>query len=255
MALSTTDFISSIVLPAVLCQRILQPKEEQCIKDYDATFCKTEYYNYNRTATTAEEVVDGVKWGLMYAPISITSVLAISRWYQISYPLRVLNRTAVEMILTVWCSCQVFYSTLTVLIDSPTLMTIYIQTVIIVNSAYILVAYIYVGLQSFLSIVAAVLTIWSVIKSQNVSENPEIRARRTRSTIRITLLNAGSIAYFGAIVGASNTDLDSLVLGTIIPIAAAFCLLPILQSTYNPVIYTLLTKGIFNSNTRVRAGN
>ena len=134
-------------------------------------------------------------------------------------------------------------------------MTIYIQSVIIDNSAYMWIDYILVGLQSFLSIVAALLTIWSVVKSQNVSENREIRARRTRSTIRIMLLNAGSIAYFGVIVGTSNIDRKNLVLGSIITVAASVCLLPILQSTYNPVIYTLLTKGILNSNSRVRAGN
>ena len=255
MALSATDFFSSIVLSAFLCQRILQPIEEQCIKDKGATFCQTEYYKYTRTATTAEKVVESVKWSLMYAPITITSVLAFSRWYQISYPLRVLNRNALEMILTVWCICQVIYSILTMLIGSPTLMTIYIQSVIIDNSAYMWIDYILVGLQSFLSIVAALLTIWSVVKSQNVSENREIRARRTRSTIRIMLLNAGSIAYFGVIVGTSNIDRKNLVLGSIITVAASVCLLPILQSAYNPVIYTLLTKGIFNSNSRVRAGN
>ena len=256
MALSTTDFISSIVLPAVLCQRILQPKEEQCIKDYDATFCKTEYYNYNRTATTAEEVVDGVKWGLMYAPISITSVLAASRWYQISYPFRVLNRTAVEMFLAAMCSFQMIYIPLMFLADSaqnPTLMMMNILTVW--NPApfgfdryFVLLEHIVGILQSSLSIIASLLTIWNLIQSPTVPGNSEIRARRMRSTLKIALLNAGNLAYLGsALILTARTGLEKDIF---IATRVTFCFVPVLLSTYNPVLYTVLTNDILNNNPR-----
>ena len=256
MTLSTTDFISSIVLSTVLCKRILQPKEEQCIEDYDATFCRTEYHKYNRTASLTEKAVGSVTWYLIYSPMSITSVLAVSRWYQISYPLRIPKRTAVEMSLAALCLLQAIYFPLMLFSDSsdnPTLMIVDILTVWNVSpfgaGAHAFpVEHIFATLQSSLSLIASILTIWSMMKSQSIPGNIEIRARRIRSTKKVSLLSAGNVIYIVmALFDPHTVEQGNRILNSI-----AVCFLPVVLSTYNPVIYVLLTKGIVNENSRVR---
>ena len=43
----------------------------------------------------------------------------MSRWYQISYPLRVLSRTAVEMFLATLCFLQAVYFPVMIFDDTP----------------------------------------------------------------------------------------------------------------------------------------
>ena len=256
MALSTTDLISCIVLPTVLSKRILQPKEEQCIEDNNVAFCQADYFKYNRTATIIEKAVGGVTWYLTFSPISITSVLAISRWYQISYPLRTLNRTTVEIFLAALCLSQAIYFPFMVLNDSsekPTVILIYIQTVFNASLYDSQMEFIFATLQASLSIMASVHTIWSIIMSPAVPGNLETRARRIRGTVRMALLNAGSAAYIGALAGMSKHDPYSEDLHSLMPMAAFVCLLPIFLSAYNPIIYTVLTNNILKINSRVEA--
>ena len=107
-------------------------------------------------------------------------------------------------------------------------------------------------ISSSLSVTASLLTIWSIIKSQNVPGNLEHNARRIRSTKKVTLLNAGNVAYMGTLAVLAMFDPYSLEKSILLLHRLSTCFLPILLSTYNPVIYTVLTKGIFNKNSRVR---
>ena len=260
MALSTTDFLSCIVLPLTFCIGILRPKEEQCSQDHNVTFCQTDYYKYNRTATITEKAVGSVAWYLIFSPLSITSVLAMSRWYQISYPLRVLSRTAVEITLAVLLLLQAIYFLAMVFSDSPekpTVLKINIQTVwnsngLRAKTHYFLMEGIQSLLLTSLSTVASVFTVWNVVNSQAVSGDLEISARRIKSTIKIALLNVGNVVYIGIVIFMTCINPNSrqfLFLQTV-----SFCI-PILQSTYNPVIYTVLSRGILNNNSRVRGEN
>ena len=261
MALSATDFISCVVLPIVLSQRILQPKEEQCIEEHNITFCRTDYDKYRRTATITEKAVGSVEWYLTFSPVSITSVLAISRWYQISYPLRILSRTGVEIFLAALCLFQAIYFHSIFLNDSqerPTLMMMSILTVwndppSVIGRKFYPVEHVLALSQSIPSIIASVLTIWNITHSQCELGNLEIRARRMRSTKKFTLLNAGSAAYIGALVLLSAFTPNSqerLILDRLV-----VCFLPILVSTYNPVIYTMLTESVISNSARVGGGN
>ena len=201
-----------------------------------------------------------VAWYLIFSPLSITSVLAMSRWYQISYPLRVLSRTAVEITLAVLLLLQAIYFLAMVFSDSPekpTVLKINIQTVwnsngLRAKTHYFLMEGIQSLLLTSLSTVASVFTVWNVVNSQAVSGDLEISARRIKSTIKIALLNVGNVVYIGIVIFMTCINPNSrqfLFLQTV-----SFCI-PILQSTYNPVIYTVLSRGILNNNSRVRGEN
>ena len=258
VTLSTTDLITCLLFPVVLSIRIMQPKDEQCEQDpdYGADFCRTDYFMYKRVATMTEKAVGCVTWYLVLSTPTITAVLAISRWYQISYPLRVLNRTAVETILAALCSFQAIYYSLTLFCDSPkrpTEMIINIQTVwndFPLFADFVTVEHVGAILQSTLSIIASVLTMFKVVNSQAVPRNTEIRARRIRSTIKITLLNTGNVADLTALIilAVMSSDLAGLPeMKQLILESVTVCFLPVILSTYNPIIYTVLTRGVFNS--------
>ena len=263
MALSTTDLFCSIVLPITLSVGISRPKEEQCMKDFNITFCQTDYYKYNRTATITEKAVGGVVWYLIYSPLTITSVLAMSRWYQISYPLRVLNRTAVEIFLAALCLFQAIYFPLMLLNDPPGRPTqMQMNTQVVWNTTPLRLDH-PVPIEGYqalllitLSIVASVMTIWNIVHSQTVPGNEEIHAqrlRKVRSTVKITLLNAGSIVNAGTVMAVlliHPTKHNFRILQSVV-----FSILPIFTSAYNPVIYTVLTKGILKNNSRVQRGH
>ena len=264
MALCTTDFLCCIVLPITLSVGILRRKETHCFQQHNITFCQEHYYHYNRTATTVEKAVGSVTWYLVFSPQSITCVLAMSRWYQISYPLRVLNRTAVEMSLAVLCSLQAAYFPFMLFHDSPkgdTQMKINIQSVWnttplgkILSSVPIegCVALLLISL----SIIASSLTIWNIVHSHDVPGNTEDNARRLRklrSTVKITLLNAGSVVYGGTVTAVLLTDPESQTFRILQSVV--FSVLPIVVSTYDPIIYTVLTKGTLSYNSRVHGRN
>ena len=99
MALSVVDFLTCIVLPVTFSIGIFRPKERQCFKDHNATFCNDSYYRYKRAAIFSERLVGGVVWSLVLIPMVITSGLSISRWYKISFPFRVLNKKSAEIII------------------------------------------------------------------------------------------------------------------------------------------------------------
>ena len=96
MALSAVDFLSSIALATMFNCAILPPKEEQCIKEHSPTYCQTDYYKYYRPASVQEKAMTCVGWSLTMISMSTTSTLAISRWFQISHPLRIYSVRSVE---------------------------------------------------------------------------------------------------------------------------------------------------------------
>ena len=103
LALSMTDFLSSIILPIATSVRILEPKEEHCFRAHGAEFCRNRYDQYLRYATTGEIILGVISWSLMFYPMIITSVLSMCRWYQIKCPLRRLSKVAVEVVTMVTC--------------------------------------------------------------------------------------------------------------------------------------------------------
>ena len=124
MSLSATDFLSGLFLPITITIGILRLKKEQCYQDHDIHFYQKDYYKYNRTATIPEKVTGTVMWYFIYSPLIITSVLSISRWYQITYPLRILNRIAVVIFVVVLCLFYAIDLSYLLIFDSPKRQTL-----------------------------------------------------------------------------------------------------------------------------------
>ena len=256
MALSATDFLSSIVLSTFFSVGILSPKDKQCFTIHNATFCETEYIRYYRPATLVEKLVGSLAWYLGYSPLCITSVLSISRWYQISFPLRPLNRRKVEVALLVMCLFWIVYFPVIIFNDTektPTQIRIAIQTVWNARpfGAEIpnFVTYIFGNIPVSVSTITSALTVWKIVESGRVPGNHEPRVRKVRSTVKILLLNLGNISYIAtllilALAGWSQTS----NLGRFTTISV----MPIVLSMYNPIVYTLLTNGVFRRNNSVR---
>ena len=257
LALSATDFVSSILISTTASIRILSPKEEQCIRDHNETFCQTDYYNYNRTATAVEKGLGGVMWALVFIPMLIAATLAIARWYQISFPLNVFNRKLVEIALAVSCLCFLVYFQRFSFVDPPSnpvvlKINMQIVTYLKLDSFVDKLPFFLVILFTSISNLASILTIWRIIKSQTIQRNEQIRANRTKGTIKITILNAGNMIWSGLILFRIFTDYKSKL---ILIIQTVLCVQPIIQSTYNPVVYVLLTDKILKDFYRVSVGN
>ena len=257
LVLSATDFVSSILMSTTASIGILSPKEEQCIRDHNETFCQTDYYNYNRTAKPVEKGLGGVMWALVFIPMLTAATLAIARWYQISFPLNFFNRKMVEIALAVSCLCFLIYFQRFSLVDPPNnpvvlKMNLQIITYFRVDK-FVDKLPVFLGLLfSSISNIASVLTVWKIVKSKTIQRNEQIRANRTKSTIKIAILNAGNIIWSGLVLFRLFTGYES----NLIKISqTVLAIQPILQSTYNPIVYVLLTDKILKNSARVRAVN
>ena len=264
MALSTTDFISCIILPITFSIRILRPKEGLCMEQNNSTFCQNEYLRYARRATSTEKAVGVLTWYLISSPMLITSVLAICRWYQVKYPLRPVSKASVKVLVAALCCFSGIYHTILLFADNfegPTLMMI--RTLSVYNYKpfglevkHLFVSFVSAMIIPCLSNIASVSTIWNIVRSETVPGSSERRKRSKKmiSTLKIALLNVGNMLFMGVIISATATmkyssaadDRNHYLL-----MAIASCFSPILISTYNPVIYILLTTGILTNNSRV----
>ena len=248
MALSVVDFLTCIVLPVTFSIGILHPKEQQCFKDHNATFCNDDYYKYKRVAIFSERLVGGVVWSLVLIPMVITSGLSISRWYKISFPLRVLNKKSAEIII--------FGISIVVLVvqiwnahkNSPGEFKVNIQTTSFINyesvNGYLPLLMVVVFIST--STVASIFSVWKLVVSENVPGNPELRNRRIKSALKILLMQVGNCVIVVVTIGRLLTNPRS---ETSLMLHSLSCFLPVLLSSYNPSIYTLLTTNIFNPRT------
>ena len=96
------------------------------------------------------------------------------------------------------------------------------------------------------------LTVWRLIKSRTIQGNEQIRANRTKSTIKITILNAANTLWIGLVIFRMFTDNKSKNIYTIQTVMGMHS---IIQSAYNPVVFVLLTENVLSSLSRVGEGN
>ena len=82
--------------------------------------------------------------------------------------------------------------------------------------------------------------------SEDVSGNPELRNRRIKSALKILLMQVGNCVIVVVTIGRLLTNPRS---ETSLMLHSLSCFLPVLLSSYNPSIYSLLTTNIFNLRT------
>ena len=251
LVLSAVDLLTSVVLPITFSIGILRPKEQQCFNEHNATFCKDNYYKYKRVATFSERLVGGVVWSLVLIPTVITSGLAMSRWYKISFPFRVLFKRSVEVFMTGILILVVVVQMWNAQKNSashPVEFKVNIQTTSYVNyesvNGYLplLMAILFICI----STVASIFSVWKLVMSEHLPGNPELRNRRIKSALKILLMQVGNCVIVVVTISRLLTNPKS---ETSLVLHSLSCFLPVLLSSYNPSIYTLLTTNIFNPRT------
>ena len=195
-----------------------------------------------------ENVVSSFLWYLLLSPIILTSVLATGRWYQIKYPLRVLKRSLIETVTAVLL-IMVYY------IGSPLYESSESQMVIYTQKTFNPAPFGYESLElsdsilgiilSLTATVASVSTIRDIVKTSRMPRTTEQPGRRLKSAIKIALLNAGSTLQMLSIIDRIimvKQGMDRTFLFAVFhTILTSF--LPILMSSYNPIVYVLLSNG------------
>ena len=250
MVLSSADFVTSIVIATTACVRIAAPKEKQCEVDHNITFCQQDYFKYNRTATAGERAIGGIMWTLVIFTIITSAVLAVSRWYQITYPLRYLNRKAVDIALGMCFLLFAAYFQWSFLHgnfrDNLVVFKMYMQTVDVVKSDDVnfYLPFSFTSLFTFTSAIASAVTVLNIFKSRPAPGLQGLRSRRMRSSLKVAILNAGNLIWIGSLM-IKLADKENIHLQMFLG------LLSILQSAYNPIVYVLLTKETLISNGQV----
>ena len=246
MALSAVDFLASIALGTMFSYTILPPKEEQCIKDYNRTFCDTHYFKYARPARITEKAMSSIGWSLTIISMSITSTLAVSRWFQISHPLRILSLKAVKTAVAGSGILIALIKTSAIFIESPekpTLFKVNMQGASSTANKGIL-GYIILALAVLIcsfSAAASLLTVWNILRSKVAQGNEEKRRKRIKSSLKVFLLNIGNVIWIGVIGFRLLIDRKS---DAYLALQSLTSLLSLLQSSYNPIIYVSLTRSI-----------
>ena len=248
IALSGTDLITSVVVTSVLSKGIISPKEEQCIQDHNSSFCQTDYYQYNRTTTSiSEKLLGGVLWFLVYNPVAITAFLAFARWYQISYPLRILSKKTVDIALgLLWLVLMIYFQKF-LYVDPPTNPVVFQMSMQMVGyfDSYNdigKVQFSVITLLVCLSTLVSILTVRNIVKSPTALGGNQLRRRKLKSALKIAILNAGNIAWCFLILCRLIRHAHIRIMRTL----SVF--LPILLSLYNPAVYILLTESIHKSS-------
>ena len=101
-----------------------------------------------------------------------------------------------------------------------------------------------------ISAFAAVLTVWSIVKSHQPGLGNTVRlATRGKNTLKIALLTVGNMVWNLLAIIRLSTDPESY---KFFIIQTALCLFPGILSWYNPVVYVALTKNIIFKNSQVR---
>ena len=258
LALSATDFVSSIVLTSFFSYGILQPKEVSCLSDprFNQSICENAYYAYYRPAKVWEKVMSILIWWLFFTPASLTTMISLSRWYSIKYPFRTLNRNKIEVLTAVFQFLILAYYSVFIMNKSPQTKTLMLMSIqLAFNSAsfghldFELIDET-VGLTAtILATVASIMTIHHVSRTSEVPRSNEQPGKRLRSAVKVALLNAGSTLLMLLTMGRVIMNQQNLRKTYLFQVYHTIFVnvLPVFISSYNAVVYVLFSRSsIFN---------
>ena len=266
LALSATDFLTGTVLTSFYSYGILQPREESCQHqaNFNRSICENAYYSYYRPATIWEKVMSTIVWWLYGTPCWLTTVIALSRWFTIKYPLRNLSRNKVEIVVSAISVIMLAYYVVTIIYDPDFSTNIKMITQIALNSAPFGMKQIewvdeIVGIiMTIFANIASILTIHHVYKTSRVPGSNERSRKRLRSAIKVALLSAGGVFVLsfvsGRVLFKNKNPGRTFVYFLYHTVLVNF--LPILTSSYNSVVYVLCSYGsiFYRAERRVEAG-
>ena len=267
LALSATDFLSSVFLTSFFCYGILQPREESCHAyfklKFNSTACETAYYFYTRPSTIWEKVLSIIAWELFFTPTILITAIALSRWYTIRYPLRNLNKNMVKIITAAMCLFLLTFYIVTLVFDDEKRTGKSMMIQMAFNPAPFGIR----PLESFGENVGLIMTVSATVASfliiHHISTNTKVprsnrkAEKRRRSAIKVALLNAGSTLCMVFAIGRVIIMKAELKFrySTAVYHTTLINFLPIILSSYNSLVYVLLThKDIFHK-TQIRVAS
>ena len=256
MGLATVDQLACLAIPISFSVGALAGKEEQCWDIYDDELCDEQYYLYVRFATTAEQIRGIMVWVLATLPCHITGFLAVTRYYQIKYPLRYVNKKLVLCLLISSC----FYNIITLATfnlnpDSTVYWSTSSQTPINGNphvfgyhvavEMYFAINILMIVIIQFAAVVASFLTILELLKNYRNPITEGTRAVSIRGSVKIIITNFGSVFVLVELIYITiyMKNFDQYDIG-MTDLICSFCgsvVIPIGMSTMNPIIYIAFT--------------
>jgi len=264
LALSAVDLAACLVIPICWSKEALQDPDPGCgdwEEKLELELCENDYYVYSRNATTAQCVQSIVVQVLSELPTYFTGFLALTRFYQIRFPLRHLSKRVVNGTLTV-CVGYFLAATLTVSFrpdaqphwDIATISAIDLTIELFgykLNSiAYVFTTQILTLIVQLSAVVASILTILDLLKNYRRPITEQARLRSVRGSIRILVTNLGSTVFAVMIVYSALSidgiqDIPDMDIELRKKLTLRFfwmsIVLPLVLSAANPVIYILFT--------------
>ena len=272
LMLGTADLLASLYIAVDFSVGGLSDRDmEECMKNLGREFCEQHYEVTYRDATVGDVIRTGMRQILTLTPCFLTGVLAVTRFYQIRYPLRHLRQRYIFgfLILNLVYICVVFVlffrkgdpnntsAVYSVVLQSvwnfdPTLFGYRIKIlglyIFIITPAMIL---------QILTIITSILTIGQMIQMYKQPMSDLARRNSVSVSLKIMITNFGSItnmAVYGmkAYLSTLGMDMDLTWEENVskaeetIPWFFEFvicytAIVPVVLSTLNPVIYIAFT--------------
>ena len=253
LTLSVADFLTGWVITITYGISALEEKVEECRNSTESS-CNEDYFKRMTSASLGQRVHTIICWIVAVSPSNITAFLAMSRFYQIKYPLRRphIGRVMIALVLSlipilVIISCAMFD------IGDP-------HHFIITNQAWnynprilgvrtdSMSFYLLMIADTWILQVGAIstslLTICRIVKRRLKPTSGETKGKKTKGTLKIVLTNGGNIAILVIMtivafhVDASPDEVSWLDGMWYLMITVV---IPSLISTVNPIIYISMT--------------
>ena len=197
-----------------------------------------------------------VLWTLTFAPSHITGVMAVSRFYQIKFPLRHVSSKLVMSLLAF--SCLYYFTAMTLNIFRPgTVINVHL------NKAYnekpsviggeLPTLFVLAGMTLLIqlaSLIACIATVWELYKVYRAPLARSNQANGVKSSLKILVTNFGSLlvlASFG-ICNAFRADLGNesecdykYTKDDVAKVLVCTTVMPVALSALNPLIYIVFT--------------
>ena len=258
LALCTADFLTAWVLTGYYSVNVLREKIEECRNSIEPS-CNEEYFKRINEARLDQKVHAIVGWIALLAPSNITAILAMSRYYQIRYPLQPPRKRPVICILSfslvilpVLAGCAMLDvratdSTVPFVQPITNLAWNFHPRVFGVRTSSLGFFLLMTGVTWALqvgAVSASFLTVYELVKSHLQPTVGGRKNRKTRSSLKILITNVGSVVIL--VVYAINAlkvrgNEDEIGLREVVNYSMVTLIVPSLTSLMNPIVYIILT--------------
>ena len=258
LTLSAADFITAWVLTANFAIAILKEKVEECRNSVEPS-CNEEYFKKARIAHLGDKVHGIIGWTVVLAPSNVTAFLAMSRYYQIRYPLQrpriklVMSGLFLSLIiLPVIAGCAMLdvresENSIPVVVPIASLAWNFDPRVLGIRVSSLAFFFLMTGVTWLLQVGAistSFLTIYELVQSHMKPKSGGPKRRKTRSSLKILITNVGSViilGFYATIPQKVSGSESEIGLKEGISYFLQCLAIPSIMSTLNPIIYIALT--------------